>query len=334
VRRNVIMAILAAALLVVGCGDGGRESKDPLEQVPQADLRAKLRSAVEPRAADFPAATGKSLQQVADEAGGSGPEVALATTALTPGRNRLAFGVIDERGEFLYGKTAVYVAPTPDARARGPYPAPADPLITDPPYRSRQAATESDPFAAVYAAEVPFPRRGTWSVLVVTRQGSGMVAAPAQVEVGGKAAAGIPAVGERPPRVETDTLASAKGDVEKIDTRVPPSRMHEESFADVLGTKPVALLFSTPQLCQSRVCGPVTDIAAQMQAEYGDRMEFIHQEVYVDNDPAKGLREPLRRFSLRTEPWLFVVDANGRITARMEGSFGLKAFERAIHTAL
>jgi hypothetical protein len=96
----------------------------------------------------------------------------------------------------------------------------------------------------------------------------------------------------------------------------------------------VALLFATPQLCQSRVCGPVTDIALQMQAKYGDEMEFIHQEVYVDNDPEKGLREPLRRFNLPTEPWLFVVDRSGKVTARMEGSFGLTAFERAIKTAL
>ena len=62
-------------------------------------------------------------------------------------------------------------------------------------------------------------------------------------------------------------------------------------------------------------------------------MEFIHQEVYVDNDPKKGLREPLKRFNLATEPWLFVVGEDGRITARLEGSFGLNAFEQALKTA-
>jgi hypothetical protein len=102
----------------------------------------------------------------------------------------------------------------------------------------------------------------------------------------------------------------------------------------VVGTKPVALLFATPQLCQSRVCGPVTDVALQLQAEYGDQVEFIHQEVYVDNDPNAGLRKPLQAFRLRTEPWLFVVDRNGRISARLEGSFGLTAFENALKTAL
>jgi hypothetical protein len=171
-------------------------------------------------------------------------------------------------------------------------------------------------------------------VLAVTRSGNTYLAAPSQVQVNTKKADPIPDVGERPPDVATDTLQSVKGDEDLLDTRVPPSDMHRESFADVLGKKPIALLFATPQLCQSRVCGPVTDVALQMKAKYGDRMEFIHQEVYVDNDPNAGLREPLKAFRLRTEPWLFVVDASGRITARLEGSFGINAFEDAVKTAL
>jgi hypothetical protein len=169
---------------------------------------------------------------------------------------------------------------------------------------------------------------------VTTTVNGKLVASATQVQVSTKAADTIPDVGERAPKVETDTLASAKGDVSKIDTRQPPDDMHARSLDDVIGKKPVALLFATPQLCQSRVCGPVVDIEAQMKAKYGDKFEFIHQEVYVDNDPKKGLREPLKRFNLRTEPWLFVIGRNGRITARLEGSVGVDAFDRALRTAL
>ena len=63
-------------------------------------------------------------------------------------------------------------------------------------------------------------------------------------------------------------------------------------------------------------------------------MDFIHQEVYTDNDPAKGLRKPLQDYKLQTEPWLFVVGKDGKVTARLEGSFGLNAFEQALKTAL
>ena len=141
-------------------------------------------------------------------------------------------------------------------------------------------------------------------------------------------------MGEKAPRVQTDTVASAGGDVEAIDTRRPTDDMHDKSFAEVVGSKPVALLFATPQLCQSRVCGPVVDIELQLKARYGEQAEFIHQEVYVDNDVNKGLRQPLKSFNLPTEPWLFIVGKDGRITARLEGSFGQRAFEQALKTAL
>jgi hypothetical protein len=335
VRLACIMALIAAGVLAAGCGGGSDKGRDPLQQVPDKNgLREQLRTAADPTASDFPATQGRSLQEVANSMTG-GPQAALAGSVFTPGVNRLAFGIIDADGKFVYGKSAVYVAPSPNAKARGPYPAPADLLVTEPPYRSKQAATESDAFAAVYGAQVPLSKKGPWSVLTVTKSGGGLVAATAQLKVLARGADKIPEVGQDAPKVTTDTIDSAKGDEEKIDTRQPPAPdLHKDSFADVVGTKPVALLFATPQLCQSRVCGPVTDIALQMKEKYGSRMDFIHQEVYVDNQPNKGLRPPLVKFGLRSEPWLFVVDKSGKITARLEGSFGLKTFERAIKTGL
>jgi hypothetical protein len=332
-----MMALLAACALVAGCGggDGGGSDGDALRNVPQkGGLREKVGTAASPAKADFPSVDGRSLQEVANSMSG-GPEVGLASQTFTTGRNRLAFGVIDAKGNFVYGKTAVYLAPTPDAKARGPYPAPADILVTDPPFRSKQAATETDLFAAVYETDVPLPKTGGWSVLVATQSGGGMLAAPTQIKVVSPAQDKIPEVGESPPKPATDTLATAKGDESAIDTRLPPApELHEKSFADVVGKKPVALLFSTPQLCQSRVCGPVTDVAMQLKAKYGDKIEFIHQEVYKNNDVNAGLRPPLEAFHLRTEPWLFVINKDGKITARLEGSFGVTAFENALKTAL
>jgi hypothetical protein len=328
------LLLLVALALLAGCG-GGSDAKDPAAQVPAAGgVRAKVRAAQQVTAADFPATGGRTLQQVADAAGTAGPELGMASSIFTVGQDRVAFGIIDDHSGFVYGKTAVYVAPSPDQPAQGPFPAPADVLITQGRYRSKQAATEADPFAAVYAAQIPFKQPGDYSILAVTKVGGKNLAAPGQIKVIARADDRIPGVGDPAPKVKTDTLGSARGDVASIDTRVPPSDMHAKSFADVVGRKPVALLFATPQLCQSRVCGPVVDVALQMKAKYGDRFEFIHQEVYENNDPNKGLREPLRRFNLPTEPWLFVVGKDGRITARLEGSFGLGAFEQALKSAL
>ena len=143
----------------------------------------------------------------------------------------------------------------------------------------------------------------------------------------------MPEVGERAPRINTPTGASVGGDVAKIDTRVPPSGMHENNFADVLGKRPVVLLFATPALCQSKVCGPVADVAAQVRAKRGRDAEFIHMEIYRNNKFSKGFRPQLATYRLRTEPWLFTVDRRGRIAARLEGAFSARELEKAVDVA-
>jgi len=329
------LASLAIALLLpvfglAGCGGDDGARKDGESNSRGATFGASIREFRTVKVSDFPKPAGRTLQQIAE--GLPAVDVGLATSVYTPGKNRLAFGIIDKRRSFVYGKTAVYLARGPNARAHGPYPAPADPLVVEPAFRSRGAAEESGAIAAIYEAQVELPKPGKWSVLTISKTQGRTYGAATTIKVGKSSP--IPAVGAPAPEVETETRTSAGGDIERIETRVPPDDLHEQSLKDVIGRKPVALLFATPALCESRVCGPVVDIAAQLQKTYGDRVEFIHQEVFVDNDLKKGLRPPLRAFKLQTEPWLFTIDADGRVAARLEGSFGNEAFERAIKAAL
>ena len=134
--------------------------------------------------------------------------------------------------------------------------------------------------------------------------------------------------------MSTPTKADVGGDIESIDTRQPPSTMHEVDFADVVGKKPVILLFATPALCQSRVCGPVVDIAEQVKARRGGEAEFIHQEIFVGNDIDKGFRPQVLKWKLPTEPWVFAVDRKGRVAARIEGAFSAEELERAVDAAV
>ena len=330
-----VACVLGLAVLAGGCGGGDDARDDGGDRPAAAQERSRLNGADRPDAGSFPKPQqGQTFQQFADSIGATGTQLALASSVFTPGHNRVAFGVLSPENEIVYGPTALYVAKSPESTdVGGPYAAPADLLITEPAFRSQQAATEEDPFAAVYeTTAVEFERPGRTYLLAVTRVDGRLVAAPAQVQVRRKSP--VPDVGDKAPVVVTDTVAEA-GALEQIDTREPPVReLHARSFDDVVREKPVALLFATPQLCQSRVCGPVVDIALQLQQKYGDRVEFIHQEVYVDNDTTKGLRKPLREYGLPTEPWLFTVDTNGKIAARLEGSFGLDAFDRAVKAAI
>jgi hypothetical protein len=334
-RRLGVLVVVVGALAVAGCGGDDADGGGTGEGVKADEARSRLNGADKPNVAEFPKPPKDvDLQTFADSIGATGTNVALASSIFTEGHNRIAFGLIGSQREFIYAPSAVYVARGPRAKGViGPYIAPADLLVTEASFRSKQAATEKDPFAAIYEAPaVELEEPGQWQVLVVSKINGQLVAGASPIRVRTKSP--VPAVGGKAPAVETDTNASSPN-IEDIDTRQPPAaELHEKSFKDVVGRKLVALLFATPQLCASRVCGPVVDIALQLKQRYGDKVEFIHQEVYVDNEPNKGLRPPLRRFGLPTEPWLFTFDDQGRVAARLEGSFGLNGFDRAIRAAL
>jgi hypothetical protein len=178
-------------------------------------------------------------------------------------------------------------------------------------------------------ADVPLDADGEWRIGALVRSGDTLQASLAPSAVVGKFS-DIPQVGDKAPRVHTPTVDDVGGNLAKIDTRQPPDTMHEDDLADVLGRDPVVLVFATPALCKSRVCGPTADVAEQVKSEYGDEASFIHQEIYNGNQIEMGLRFQVRAYNLPTEPWVFVIDENGRITESIEGAASPEALEKAV----
>jgi hypothetical protein len=230
-------------------------------------------------------------------------------------------------------QAALYAAPHEGGPTEGPFPARVENLQTAPAFRSQTVALDPDAAKGLYVTDVKFTKGGNWDVVALIREGERLrwTLTPT-VRVGGFDR--IPAVGDRAPKVHTPTASSAGGDVSAIDTRSPHDDMHDVDFADVVGKKPAVLLFATPALCQSRVCGPVVDEAAEAKSRFGDQVVFIHMEVFRNNNASDGLRPQLLAFGLRTEPWLFVIDRRGIVRTRIEGAFGPSELEEAIQEVL
>ena len=319
-RSAALVGALALVSVAAGCGGSSDAGSDPPPPV------------AAPK--DFPKPQGRSLAQLRRTLPGAtaGPVLATAVSELEPGTNRFGFGLFDRaRSQLADAKVAVYLAPVGGGKARGPFPARYESLATDAAFRSAGVEKDKDAAKSVYVADLRFPKKGRYEVLGVVRLDNRFVVAtpaggPLTVTDNGK----VPKVGEIAPTVHTPTKASVSGNLASIDTRVPPSTMHDQDFADVVGKKPVVLLFATPALCQSRVCGPVVDIAEQVKAQGAHGATFIHQEIYRDNEVAKGLRPQVVKWNLRSEPWLFVIDRNGKITYRVEGPFSVNELERAV----
>src|SRR5207247_2335841 len=67
-----------------------------------------------------------------------------------------------------------------------------------------------------------------------------------------------------------------------------------------------------------RVCGPVVDVVRTLIPAYGDRVAFIHQEIWESGSLQK-LSPTFEEWNLRSEPWIFVVDGRGTVRARCAG---------------
>jgi hypothetical protein len=94
------------------------------------------------------------------------------------------------------------------------------------------------------------------------------------------------------------------------------------------------LLFATPALCQSRICGPVTDVTEQVKSEFEGDADFIHMEIYNDNDLKKGSRPQFRAWKLRKEPVLFTIGRDGRVMDRVQGAFSVDELRAAVRRAI
>ncbi len=258
-----------------------------------------------------------------------GDDVAIVAGTAThePGDVRVSFLVTTEQGEVVTLPTArVWVA-------RG---------LDEVPFLEGEAKLERIGVAGgaeadathIYVARLRLPQPGTYWLLAEPVGGAVAVQALGNVVV---AKSPVPNVGEAAPASETPTMASTGGSLRKLTTGTPPDdTLYRHSVAGSLRAgAPFVVTFATPKYCTSRTCGPVVEVVQEVAKRFEDSgVRFIHVEVYEDNDPAKGFNRFMREWKLETEPWAFLVGADGRIVDRWEGTVSTLELEAALESLL
>ena len=330
-RIAVPLGLVALSLLFAACGSSSDKKESASGSQPLAT------------SADFPSPKGKSLLELKHGLG-PGPVLAPTVSVVMPGRDRYGFGLFDRaRKQIAEAPVALYVERSGSRIVSGPFVARDLPLEVKPAFQSETVAKDPDAAKSLYVADLRIKRAGNYAVMGVAKLDGRLVATdPIYLGVGQPSQ--VPRVGQKAPVITTPTVKSVGGDVSKIDTRTPPDSMHDVNFADVLGKKPIILLFATPALCQSRVCGPVVDIAEELKAEHKSEAAFIHMEIYNGNKIGQGcldgtrlqnqcLRPQVLAYHLPTEPWAFAIDRRGKVVDRLEGAFSKGELETALKLA-
>lgn len=348
----VSACLLVLAALVAGCGIDSSSTDSG------AVANGKAESRPAPPKSEFPSPEGRSLRELLKAADGpSELVVSPAALAFYKGENRYPFGVFErDRTQVPDAEVALYFAKTPtpkpgaksksgnkgqeakaqaqalDQPAVGPFPASIESLATQPAFRAQTTSDDPDAASVVYSTQIDFPSDGEWQIAALVKRDGEIKGGLLPSAVVGEFS-GIPRPGDEAPKIHTPTPEDVGGDLSQITTRIPPDTQNKVDYADALGKEPIVLLFATPQFCQSRVCGPVVDVAEQVKEEYGDEAAFIHMEIYKDNEPPQT-RPQVNAFHLPSEPYLFTVNRQGTISSVIEGAFGPELLTSAVKKAV
>jgi hypothetical protein len=316
-----LVALLATGSLLTACGGSHKSDSPPPQPEPTG------------QPADFPTATGKTVNDLASMADGQGPVLAPSVSLLHKGVNRYGFALFDTARKQITGaEVAIYTARADGSGVRGPYVARSESLAVKPQFQSETVAKDPNAAKSVYVADVPFKRSGKQAVVAIAKlDGRLLVTNGYSVNVTPSSKGGPPAPGQKAISVHTQTLTDVGGNAAALDTRRPFAKdLLQTDLADVLGKEPVVITFATPLLCASRVCGPVVDIVEQAKATAPKGVAFIHQEIYKDNTVNKGVRSQVAAWRLASEPWTFVIDRSGKISTRFEGAYSVGELQRAV----
>ena len=262
-----------------------------------------------------------------------------AQSELTTGKSLFSFGLTTQQGQLLLGGSPkVYASQDSSASgALGPWEATAYKFAADDVFKDNAPRS---PLTGFYVAEVDIPVAGNWTLAAVaqlsSQRGVGVGIMKA-VAVASVAPIGSKALSTPTPVGTTDA------ELKQICTRDPPDTMHYISLDSALKNGlPTVVCFSTPLLCESRMCGPVTDeVYAAFQSTGKKKANFIHVEEFLPGPSLKppepteeNQSPPFKAWGLLTEPWTFVIDAKGIIRARFEGPVVEQEIEAALQPLL
>jgi hypothetical protein len=183
----------------------------------------------------------------------------------------------------------------------------------------------------LYRAMVNLDRAGDWGLEVILDPGTPSAKTGRFIfEV--QQTSSTPAIGDTVVADDTPTATDAAG-IAAISTDTNPDPdFYTTSISGALAAhEPFVLVFATPAFCRSATCGPTLDVVKSVAANFKGRLTFIHVEPYeltltdghlqpvLDqaNNPIPV--ESVNDWGLPTEPYTFVVDSSGKLSAKFEG---------------
>jgi hypothetical protein len=306
---------LASLILAAACSSAGGSASD------MPSVAAEVTPSVAP-AAQYPGWPGDGNVTTT---GNIVP--ILVSSEVAVGRNRFLFSLADPNNQLLA---------SPDL--------PVHLRFFDLPVDPANPAMEADgrfiwavpDQRGLYESVVDFPQAGDWGVEVVATPKGGSPQA-VRVTFPVRQQSQTPAIGAPAPPSDTPVLAPGV-DIATISSDPHPDpNFYKLSVKQAIAAhQPFVLVFATPKFCTSQVCGPTLDTVKSVSTAFTGKVNFIHVEVYTNlSDPAHLQLVPsVTEWGLPSEPWVFVVDKDGKVADKFEGAISADDLKATLQTLL
>ncbi len=243
--------------------------------------------------------------------------------ATDEGVELVSFGTVDMTFAYLGADGLADPLPSPEGTFSGTYIAAPGTGVED---GEAPSLTAPDDARGVYAnGDVVFDEPGAYEVTVEADiEGRGPTALTAAFIV--RDAPQLPAPGQDALRTKNHVEGEKGIDPVAIDSRaqdgapIPDPELHQATIARAIAQgRPALVLFATPVYCLSMFCGPTVEAEQALALDHAGAAEFIHIEIWNDF-PNSVANEAAADWLLRdgdlTEPWLYLIGADGVILER------------------
>ncbi len=191
-----------------------------------------------------------------------------------------------------------------------------------------------------YTTSLTFDVAGTWQ-LNVTVLGESGDSRTAQISFPVAEETEAPDVGAAAIPSENKTLADVD-DLAKLTTgSIRDPDLYGITIADAVGSgMPTVIVVASPAFCINAVCGPQVEVLQQLKDKYKGQANFIHVDFYDNPDEIQGDLDRARispivfEWRLLGVEWSFVIDRDGKISARFESFATFDELDEALRRIL
>ena len=259
-----------------------------------------------------------------------GIQVILGTPDVAVGTHRMAFVLNAKESPVRAPFATVVSRHVPEDDAEGSSEETALAVFRPWPYGTRGS----------YTTSLTFDVAGTWQIDVTVLGESGN-SRTAQLSFPVAEETEAPDIGAPAIPSENKTIADVD-DLAKLTTgSVRDPDLYGTTIADAVGSGiPTVVVVASPAFCINAVCGPQVEVLQQLKDKYKGQANFIHIDFYDNPDEIQGDLSRARispivfEWRLLGVEWSFVIDRDGKISARFESFATFDELDEALRRIL